>query len=190
MSQLTQLFVLYVCFQDGLCAEIFLCVLQSSYLRWLRPRRHFTWLWSTLAEVSDTITSLICIAKYRFVPISFITSELYSPTKEIINLERVFTPFALVRSCFTTLMFSPPSFSELFLYSSCTQPLFSSFPGTNLFLQRLYFFFFCLRDPLISLPCSLCMLCDLLLTMPNKETSAHQQTCSSDQLSLLHCLTN
>lgn len=69
--------------------NLFLCVLQSSYLRWLRQRRHFTWLWSTLAEVSDTITSLICIAKYRFVPISFITSELYSLTKEIINLEYI-----------------------------------------------------------------------------------------------------
>lgn len=44
-----------------LCEHLFLYVLQCSCLRWLRPRRLYTWLWSMPVEVSDIPSILIII---------------------------------------------------------------------------------------------------------------------------------
>ncbi len=86
-----------------------------------------------------------------------------------------------------TLLYCPAVFFVLF-WSSCSLTLFSSFTCTLLFLQPLCFSFSSLHDPLISLCCSSCMLCDRLLPIPNKEAAAHQPTLFNSTLSLFYYL--
>lgn len=62
------MYTVCVCFH----AKISSSVLQSSCSKWLRQRRLFTWLWSTLVEVSDVLATLFIITdKYWMAPTLF-----------------------------------------------------------------------------------------------------------------------